>query len=166
MTASEHASRQVNSLGCAVVTISDTRTVETDRGGPIVIDRLKRAGHAIAAHDIVRDDLSTIRSHVETLCANDLGVIVLTGGTGIAPRDTTCEAILPLLEKQLDGFGELFRMLSFEQIGPIAMLSRALGGTRGRTLIFALPGSLKAVELGMDRIIIPILPHAASLLRT
>lgn len=166
MSTHDHASQPRTALRCAVVTVSDTRTAESDLGGPLIIGRLKAAGHTLGRYEIVPDDLPAIRSHLEALCLDELDAIVLTGGTGIAPRDVTYEAILPLLEKRLDGFGELFRLFSFEQIGPAAMLSRALAGIRGKTLVFALPGSPKAVELAMDRLIIPILPHAAGLLRT
>lgn len=159
-----HASQKATSLRCAIVTVSDTRTSQTDRGGPIVRDRLSAAGHDVISQAIVPDELQAIRRHVESLDAGKPDAIILTGGTGIAPHDVTFEAVEPLLEKQLPGFGELFRMLSFEQIGPAAMLSRALAGTRGKMLVFALPGSPKAVELAMDRLIIPVLPHAAGLL--
>jgi molybdenum cofactor biosynthesis protein B len=160
-----HPSNDSLALQCAVVTVSDTRTRETDRGGPLVIDRLIAARHAIAAYDIIPDDGPAIRSHVEALLARPCDAVILTGGTGIAPRDVTLEAVEPLLEKRLDGFGELFRMLSFEQIGPAAMLSRARAGTCGPCVVFVLPGSPKAVELAMDRLILPVLPHAAALLR-
>lgn len=159
-----HSFHNSTPLRCAIVTVSDTRTPDTDRGGPLVMDRLTAANHTIARYDILPDDLAAIRSHVEGICMDGCDTIILTGGTGIATRDVTFEAIEPLLEKRLDGFGELFRMLSFEQIGPAALLSRTLAGTRGNSLIFALPGSPKAVELAMDRLILPILPHAAALL--
>jgi molybdenum cofactor biosynthesis protein B len=151
---------------CGVVTVSDTRTRETDKGGTLIVERLKSAGHNIVGYEIVPDDPDLIRRHVEGLCARGCDAVVLTGGTGIAPRDNTYEALLPLIEKKLDGFPELFRMLSFEEIGPLAMLSRALAGTRGKTILFSLPGSPKAVQLAMDRLILPVLPHAVAILRT
>lgn len=166
MSASDHELKRLASAVCAVVTVSDTRTPETDKGGPLIVDRLKAAGHQLLGYEIIPDDPARIRAHVEALCAGTCDVVILTGGTGIAPRDRTYEAISPLLEKRLDGFAELFRLLSFEEIGPSAMLSRALAGTRGKTLLFSLPGSPNAVQLAMDRLILPVLPHAVALLRT
>ena len=151
---------------CAVVTVSDTRTRETDKSGSLIVERLTAAGHTIAGYEILPDSPEHIRRHVEDLCVKRCDAIILTGGTGIAARDTTYEAILPLIEKKLDGFAELFRMLSFEEIGPTAMLSRALAGTRGKTILFSLPGSPNAVQLAMDRLILPVLAHAIGLLRT
>jgi len=166
MSEKSHESKRVASAACAVVTISDTRTPETDQGGLLVVEQLQSGGHRVIAHDIIPDDIDRIRQQVDSLCAQNYDVIVLTGGTGIAPRDHTYEALFPLLEKRLDGFAELFRMLSFEEIGPAAMLSRALGGIRGKALIFSLPGSPKGVRLAMERLILPVLPHAVGLLRT
>ncbi len=166
MPTSGHESNQVQSVVCAVVTISDTRTRETDKGGPLIVQRLKAAGHSISGYEILPDDSATITTRVQGLCLSGCDAVVLTGGTGIAPRDATYEALIPLIEKRLDGFAELFRMLSFEEIGPLAMLSRALAGTRGNTLIFSLPGSPHAVQLAMDRLILPVLPHAVALLQT
>lgn len=164
MPTSGHDSNRVDAVVCAVVTVSDTRTRETDKGGPLVIERLQEAGHHVSGYEIVPDDPFRIRAHVESLCAKSVDAIVLTGGTGIAARDNTYEAILPLIEKRLDGFAELFRMLSFEEIGPAAILSRALAGTRGKAIIFSLPGSPGAVQLAMDRLILPVLSHAVGLL--
>ena len=161
-----HDLNKIATASCAVLTISDTRTPETDRGGTAIVARLKAAGHRVLSHEIVPDDPVLIRKRLEVLCAQECDVVLLTGGTGIAPRDTTFEAISPLMEKRLDGFAELFRSLSFQDIGPAAMLSRALAGTRGKTIIFSLPGSPKAVELAMERLILPVLPHAVALLRT
>ena len=166
MSAADHHANQACSVTCAVVTVSDTRTRETDKGGSLIVDRLTTSGHQVVGYEIVPDDPVIIRQHIENLCAKGCDAIILTGGTGIAQRDTTYEAILPLIEKKLDGFAELFRMLSFEEIGPLAMLSRAVAGTRGKTLIFSLPGSPNAVQLAMDRLILPVLPHAVGLLRT
>jgi molybdenum cofactor biosynthesis protein B len=127
---------------------------------------LTNAGHKVAAHDILPDDLLEIRRHVEALCSKGLDAIITTGGTGIAARDQTPEALLPLLEKRLDGFAELFRWLSVQEVGPVATLSRAFAGTWAKTIIFSLPGSPKAVRLAMEKLILPILPHAVALLRT
>jgi molybdenum cofactor biosynthesis protein B len=166
MNDSAHELKRQSSVTCAVVTVSDTRTRETDKGGSLIVERLQTAGHRILSYEIIPDDSALIRSHVLSHCGPKCDAIILTGGTGIAPRDVTCEALLPLIEKRLEGFAELFRMLSFEEIGPSAMLSRTLAGTCGKTLIFSLPGSPKAVELAMDRLILPVLPHATSLLQS
>lgn len=149
-----------------MITVSDTRTADNDKSGALIVERLESAGHRIASREIVRDEPAAIRLCVERMCELGCDVVVLNGGTGIAPRDTTYEAILPLLEKRLDGFAELFRILSFEEIGPSALLSRALAGTCGKTLLFSLPGSPKGVQLAMDRLILPVLPHAIGLLKS
>lgn len=132
----------------------------------MIVALLESAGHRIVGRQIIPDDSKRIRSHVLSLCVPQCDVIILTGGTGIAPRDVTYEAIEPVIEKRLDGFAELFRSLSFEEIGPAAMLSRALAGTCGKTLIISLPGSPKAVQLAMDRLILPVLSHAARQLKS
>ncbi len=165
MPSKEHASRTIASVACGVLTVSDTRTVDTDAGGQLIVELLKKSGHRIARREIVRDESEKIRELVISLCGGECDALLLTGGTGLAPRDTTFEAVAPLLEKRLDGFGELFRLLSYEDIGPAAMLSRAVGGIRGRTVIFAMPGSTAAVQLAMERLILPVLGHIAALLR-
>jgi molybdenum cofactor biosynthesis protein B len=142
------------------LTVSDTRTPETDSGGRAIRELLEGAGHAIVGHTIVRDDPAQVTATVrQQLADGQARIIVTTGGTGITSRDGTFEAIDGLLEKRLDGFGELFRMLSFEQIGSAAMMSRATAGTAGRTAIFVLPGSPDAVRLAMTRLILPELGH-------
>jgi molybdenum cofactor biosynthesis protein B len=141
-----------------VLTISDTRTVETDTSGDAIAQALTSAGHDVAGRRIVRDDAATVREIVRAESRN-VPVIVTTGGTGITARDSTYEAISALLDKRLDGFGELFRMLSYEQIGSAAMLSRACAGSIGTTAIFALPGSEQAVRLAMDKLILPEIGH-------
>jgi molybdenum cofactor biosynthesis protein B len=145
---------------CAVLTVSDTRNEATDEGGRIIKEALTAAGHRVAAYQIVRDEPPAIDRQIRGWI-NDpqIQVILTTGGTGIARRDTTVEVVERILEKRLDGFGELFRMLSWEQVGAAAMLSRAVGGIAGRVLIFAMPGSTKAVELAMTRLIVPELSH-------
>lgn len=151
-------------VSCAVVTVSDTRTEETDRSGDVIKHRLRDAGHPVEFYRIVPDDGEAIRSVLLHL-AGQVEVVVTTGGTGIARRDTTTEIAQRLIQKPLPGFGELFRMLSFEAIGPAAMLSRATAGLYGhedgppKTLLFCCPGSAAAVELAMDRLIVPELPH-------
>ena len=141
-----------------VVTISDTRTLETDESGKLCVELLAKAGHVVAGRTVVPDD----PARVEALCrsvAGEVDAIVLNGGTGVAPRDTTYEAISRLLEKRLDGFGELFRMLSYAEVGSRAMVSRAVAGVYEKTVIFSMPGSTKAVRLAMERLVCPELSH-------
>lgn len=155
----EHRSQSPRRVRCAVVTISDTRTLETDRGGALVVEKLAAAGHEIARREIVPDDAERIRTLVGEFVAIDLDAVLLTGGTGITARDTTFETISALLDKPMPGYGELFRMLSFDQVGPAAMLSRAIGGVVGRTIVLTMPGSTAAVELAMDKLIVPEIGH-------
>jgi len=159
---------KINRVGfvrCAIVTVSDTRTPETDTSGALIRDLLEQNGHQAMSCEIIPDDPLRVRRRVEALCHDDTcRVVLLTGGTGIATRDTTYEAISSLLEKRLDGFGELFRMLSYEQIGSGAILSRAVAGIRRRTMIFSMPGSTHAVQLAMEKLILPELGHAVALL--
>jgi molybdenum cofactor biosynthesis protein B len=150
----------------ATITVSDTRGVEDDEGGRRLRERLEAAGFVVSLHDIVRDDPEAIRSVVARVCDADLAdAIVTTGGTGIAPRDRTYEAIEGLLEKTIDGFGEAFRRLSWDQVGPRAVLSRAVAGVHRGRILAALPGSPKGVALAVDRVLAPILPHAVALAR-
>jgi molybdenum cofactor biosynthesis protein B len=156
----DHREAAPRSVRCFIVTISDTRTEETDTGGRAIADRLIAAGHHVAGRTIVKDDADLVRSTVERqLAAADVDVIITTGGTGITSRDSTYEAIGSLLHKRLDGFGELFRMLSFEQIGPAAMMSRACAGLAAGRIVISLPGSEAAVQLAMERLIVPELGH-------
>ena len=149
-------------MACYVLTVSDTRTDADDSGGRTIRDLLEQSGHTVTGHAIVRDEPAHVAARVrEQLADGRARVIVTTGGTGITSRDGTFEAIDALLEKRLDGFGELFRMLSFEEIGSAAMMSRATAGTAGRTAIFVLPGSPAAVHLAMTRLILPELGHIA-----
>lgn len=145
---------------CGIITVSDTRGPADDRGGDLIAALLQEAGHVVAARRWVHDDVEQIRAALSDLAvAEGCQVVILTGGTGIARRDTTYEALEPLLAKRLDGFGELFRMLSFEEIGPAAMLSRALAGVYQGVLVFALPGSVGGVRTAMTRLIVPELAH-------
>ncbi len=143
---------------CAVVTISDTRTEETDRSGTLIRKRLMEHGHQVAHYAIVPDEPEMIGALLDEL-AGRVDVILTNGGTGISGRDTTYEVVAARLEKTLPGFGELFRMLSFQEIGSGAMLSRAIGGVYRNTLIFSMPGALNAVKLALDRLILPELRH-------
>jgi molybdenum cofactor biosynthesis protein B len=150
----------------ATITVSDTRTELDDEGGRQLRELFFAAGFALAPHAIVKDEPDLVRAAMERCAADDAAdVIVTTGGTGIAPRDQTYEAIAALLEKRLDGFGEAFRRLSWDAIGPKAVLSRAVAGVwRGRVVV-ALPGSPSALGIAVSQILAPILPHAVGLLR-
>ncbi|MCX5658955.1 MAG: molybdenum cofactor biosynthesis protein MoaB [Planctomycetota bacterium] len=161
MSTAQHRELAKNQpVTAAVLTISDTRTPETDTGGRIVRELLAAAGHTVAAHAIVRDESHAIDAQLcAWLAEESIHVICCTGGTGIAKRDTTIEVVDRLLDKKLEGFGELFRMLSWHEVGPAAMLSRATAGLAGETLIFAMPGSTNAVRLAMEKLIVPELRH-------
>jgi molybdenum cofactor biosynthesis protein B len=156
----QHRSEAPKSVRCAVVTVSDTRTLENDRGGQMLVEGLAAAGHTIARREIVPDDPKRIRSLVEELAdATALDAILITGGTGIAARDQTYETVSGLLTKTLPGYGELFRMLSYEDIGPAAILSRTIGGVIGQVVLLTMPGSPSAVRLALDKLILPELAH-------
>lgn len=147
-------------VGCYVLTVSDTRTAESDTSGKAIRDLFVAAGHHVTGFSIVRDEPAQVTAVIQQQLANpETRVIVTTGGTGITSRDGTFEAVDRLFEKRLDGFGELFRMLSFDEIKAAAMLSRATAGTVGRKAIFVLPGSENAVRLAMTRLIVPELRH-------
>ena len=160
MSHQEHKAHGPASVACFVLTVSDTRTPDTDTSGRAIRELLAAAGHRVAAHAIVRDDQEHVRDQVIARCRDAATqVIITTGGTGITSRDGTYEAVDSLLEKRLNGFGELFRVLSFQEIGSAAMMSRATAGTVQGRVIFALPGSENAVRLAMTRLIIPELAH-------
>ena len=148
------------SIRCAVLTISDTRTLDTDTGGAAVLDLLESQGHKIVARGLVRDDETAVLGWVQRQRSrDDVDAIITTGGTGVAKRDNTHEALMKLLDKPIPGFGELFRMLSYEAIGPAAMLSRACAGISQCRVIIALPGSEAAVRLAMEKLVLPELGH-------
>lgn len=156
----EHKAQAPISVACYVLTVSDTRTPETDKSGRAIRELLEGSGHTVTGHAILRDVPSLIIAAVRQQIGDArTQVIVTTGGTGITSRDGTYEAIDKLLDKRLDGFGELFRMISYEEIGAAAMLSRACAGTARGRAIFALPGSEAAVRLAMTKLIIPELGH-------
>ncbi|HUP42765.1 MAG TPA: MogA/MoaB family molybdenum cofactor biosynthesis protein [Thermoanaerobaculia bacterium] len=167
MSTEEHRESAAGlTAACAVLTVSDTRTAETDEGGRLLAAGLRGAGHRVVARALVRDEPAAVHARlVEWLGAAEAEVIVTTGGTGIARRDTTVEVAERLLDRRIDGFGELFRMLSFREVGAAAMLSRALAGLAGRTAVFVLPGSPAAVRLALDELILPELPHLLRELR-
>jgi molybdenum cofactor biosynthesis protein B len=159
-TDAAHRASGPASVRCFVLTVSDTRTADTDSSGRAIADMLTAAGHAVTGRAIVKDDADLVRETVVRQLANpDVQAIVTTGGTGITSRDSTYEAIAGLLQKRLDGFGELFRMLSYEQIGAAAMMSRACAGLSAGRIIVSLPGSEAAVRLAMERLIVPELGH-------
>ena len=145
-------------MRCLVLTISDTRTVESDASGRAIAELLEGAGHTVAGRQIVRDEPAEVSTAIDAH-AGTVDLIVTTGGTGITSRDSTYEAIDRVLHKRLDGFGELFRMLSYEEIGPAAMMSRACAGTAKGKVVVALPGSENAVRLALTKLLIPELGH-------
>ncbi len=151
-------------MTCGVITVSDTRSEADDTSGQLIRTLLKSHGHHVEYYRIVRDEPDRIAALVQA-APPEVEVLICNGGTGVARRDTTYEAITRLLEKEIPGFGELFRMLSYEQIGAGAMLSRATAGVAGGRVIFSLPGSTKAVELAMTKLILPQLGHVVGLVR-
>lgn len=156
-----HREEAPDSVRAFILVVSDTRTLETDKGGALIEEILQKNGHEVVSRQVVRDEIESIRGAVEQ-ASNGLGdpeVILVTGGSGIGPRDVTPEALRPLLTKELPGFGEVFRVLSFEEIGAATMLSRAFAGVMGRTLLFVLPGSTNAVRLAMEKLIAPEIGH-------
>lgn len=155
-----HRRDQRVEASCAIIVTSDTRRPETDETGREAMRLLEEAGHRVTAYMILRNEVEEIRRAVSELMGRDeIQVIITSGGTGISSRDNTIEAIHPILEKRIEGFGELFRRLSYEEVGEAAILSRAMAGIAGRKLIVCLPGSRRAVELGLRRILIPALGH-------
>ena len=156
----DHKSYAPAVLGFGLVTVSDSRNEATDTGGRLLRELVEAAGHRVAAADRVPDEVPAIRRAVEALLATPgVDVVVTTGGTGFSPRDVTVEAVSPLFERPIDGFGELFRMLSYPQVGAAAMLSRAAAGLVGDRAVFLLPGSPKAVRLAMEALVLPESGH-------
>ena len=160
MSQVEHKALAPLSVRCFILTVSDTRTEATDTSGRVIAELLTAAGHVVAGRTIVKDEADLVRGTLERrLASSDVQAIITTGGTGITSRDSTYEVVSGLLQKRLDGFGELFRMLSFEQIGPAAMMSRACAGLTAGRIVVSLPGSEAAVRLAMERLVIPELGH-------
>jgi molybdenum cofactor biosynthesis protein B len=156
----EHRADSPDRVSCAVITVSDTRTEHTDRGGPLICSLLAEAGHAVVFRTIIPDEPETMRSLILELCSRrDVHVILMTGGTGISRRDQTYETVSSLLTRSLPGYGELFRLKSFEQIGAAAMLSRATGGLIDNSVVLTMPGSTAAVNLAMQELILPEITH-------
>jgi len=156
----EHKASAPSIVRCFVITVSDTRTTDNDVSGDAIVDLLESAGHIVSGRTIVKDDPEAVRGTITRQIANpDVQVIITTGGTGITSRDSTFEAIAGLLQKRLDGFGELFRMLSYGQIGPAAMMSRACAGLVAGRIVVSLPGSEEAVRLALEKLVVPELGH-------
>ena len=154
------AERAFIPVNIAVLTVSDTRTLETDSSGQLIVDRMTEVGHVIAARAIVVDSELKIRAQLATWIADDgVDVIIATGGTGVTPRDVTPEALAPLVTKRIPGFGEMFRWVSLEEIGASTIQSRAEGALCGQTYVFLLPGSTGGVRTGLEKILIPQLDH-------
>lgn len=162
--ASHHAHDRAT-IACAILTVSDTRTAADDASGQRIRALLDAAGHRVASYAIVPDEPDRIAAHLGAV-PPEVAAVICTGGTGVARRDTTYEAITRLLDKEIRGFGELFRMLSWEQVGAAAMLSRATAGIAGDRVLFSLPGSSRAVELAMTKLIVPQLGHLVGLVRS
>ncbi len=158
MSVATHRKDAPAHVRCFVLTVSDTRTTDSDASGNTISTLLTEAGHHLTGRTIVKDEPAAVRQVIGHQAASN-DVLIATGGTGITSRDSTYEAIAALLHKRLDGFGELFRMLSYEEIGSAAMLSRACAGSIGTTAVFALPGSEPAVRLAMTKLILPEIGH-------
>ncbi len=159
-TSNQHRERAPSCVACAVVTVSDTRSLETDRGGQLLSDLLRENGHRVERRELIADE----REQVEALLASceadaRIEAVLITGGTGISSRDQTFEAVSQMLTKPLPGYGELFRMLSYQEIGPAAMLSRATAGLLQQMLVVTMPGSPAAVRLAMEKLLLPELGH-------
>jgi molybdenum cofactor biosynthesis protein B len=156
----EHRETAPVSVNCAVVTISDTRTTDTDTSGAVLVRLLTGAGYTVKDRQLLPNEPTAVRQQVEDwVSVPGIDVVLTIGGTGLTSRDSTCEALEGVIEKRLDGFGELFRMLSYQEIGAAAMLSRAFAGVARGTIIIALPGSEAAVRLAMAKIVVPELGH-------
>jgi molybdenum cofactor biosynthesis protein B len=156
----EHRTSGSKCLDLAVVTVSDTRTIESDSSGALIVELAEAAGHRVVERTIIPDEPDRMRTLLLSYRKrDDLAAVLLTGGTGISPRDRTFETVSELLTKPLPGYGELFRMLSYAEIGPACLLSRAVGGLMDELAILVMPGSRAAVSLAMTKIILPELPH-------
>ena len=156
----EHKATAPRSVGCWVLTVSDTKTPETDTSGALIRKLLHEAGYEVVGSSIVRDESKDVQRVIREACASEaVRAVIATGGTGITSRDSTYEAIEALLDKRLPGFGELFRMLSYQEVGAAAMLSRAQLGIHARRIVISLPGSPNACRLALEKLVIPELPH-------
>jgi molybdenum cofactor biosynthesis protein B len=159
----EHRRGAAKELAAVVITVSDTRTLADDSGGALLVELLEGAGHRVVDRCLVRDEVDAIRAAIDAaVMRDDIHAVLLTGGTGIAVRDVTPEALEPILDRVIPGFGELFRMLSYQEIGSAALLSRALAGTARGRVVVALPGSRAAIRLAVEKLLLPELPHLAA----
>ena len=159
-TPCDHKAHAPKSIGCWVLTVSDTKTPETDTSGALIRELLNAAGHRVVGFTIVRDEPADVQRVVRAACGDErVQAVIVTGGTGITSRDSTFEAIEALLDKRLPGFGELFRMLSYQEVGAAAMLSRAQLGVHAQRIVVSLPGSPNACRLALEKLLIPELPH-------
>ncbi|MDE0030192.1 MAG: MogA/MoaB family molybdenum cofactor biosynthesis protein [Deltaproteobacteria bacterium] len=160
MADQSHFDRSLDTVACFVITVSDTRDATTDRSGAAIKGMLEEAGHPLAGYEIVKDEPADVRALLDrALAADGVDVVLLNGGTGIAPRDGTYEVVSGVIEKRIDGFGELFRSLSYQEIGAAAMLSRAVAGAVGPRIVVSMPGSRGAVETAMKNLLLPQLGH-------
>ncbi len=160
MSYREHKEKAPRSVSCAVLTISDSRTEQDDESGRLIKQKLGENGHRLITYSILKNDADAIEKKIyELLGREELQVVIISGGTGVSHRDITVETISPLLEKKLDGFGELFRFLTYREIGTPSIMSRAIAGVVRGKVILCLPGSLGAANLAMDRIILPEIGH-------
>jgi len=156
----EHKREAPQSVGCAVLTISDTRTEQDDESGELIKQKLSESGHRVMAYALLKNEAESLQKKVhELLTRQEIQVIITCGGTGLGSRDVSVETISSILEKKLDGFGELFRSLSYQEIGTASIMSRAMAGVAGGRVIICLPGSLGAARLAMDKIILPEIGH-------
>ena len=156
----EHKAQAPTKIGCAVITCSDTRTPETDTSGYRIMNMLKDAGHGVFSYQLIKDEPKKIKGAVKKAAKNKrIQAVIINGGTGIAKRDSTFEAIDGMLEKRLEGFGEVFRYLTYQEIGSPAIMTRATAGTYKGKILFSTPGSENAVRLAMEKLILPELGH-------
>lgn len=166
MSHKHHKAQAKEPVGAWVVTCSDTRSEETDESGKLVRELLEKDGHTVTGYTLVPDEPAVIRQALADAAAHaGTQVVLVNGGTGISPRDSTYEVVAGMIDKRIDGFGELFRYLSYKEIGSSAMMSRAVAGVAGRVVIVAMPGSRAAVRLAMEELILPELRHMAWLLK-
>jgi molybdopterin adenylyltransferase len=162
----KHREASPGQVRVAVLTISDTRTPETDTGGNAIVELMEEAGHEIPRREIVKDDAPQIEAILQELLSDaNVDAVITTGGTGISARDTTYEVVSRVIDKKLEGFGEVFRMLSYEEIGAAAILSRALAGAAGSKFVACLPGSTNAVRLATEKLLVPEISHVVFELR-
>ncbi len=160
MGVKDHKCHAVENVRCAVLTVSDTRVKDTDDSGSIIVELLRSDRHIVSHYDVIKDEKEMIKGNISHLLSNpNIQAIIINGGTGVGKRDVTVDVITHLLEKKLEGFGELFRALSFQEIGSAAMLSRAIAGVVKGKVVFCLPGSPNACTLAMKKLIIPELGH-------